>query len=79
MTGTSGLLDFVNARINDDYSGFENAAEEYYNDAKKMKGFVNYFSENINTLVNNISEIELDTQENCSKLHTLNQEIRKYQ
>jgi methyl-accepting chemotaxis protein len=114
MTGTSGLLDFVNARINDDYSGFENAAEEYYNDAEKMKGFVNYFSdnmhslrsateqittsldtvaesisrcsrgvtessENINTLVNNISEIELDTQENCSKLHTLNQEIRKYQ
>jgi methyl-accepting chemotaxis protein len=36
-------------------------------------------TENISTLVNNISEIELDTQENCTKLHSLNREIRKFQ
>jgi hypothetical protein len=34
-------------------------------------------SESISTLVNNISEIGLDAQDNFIKLESLNQEIRK--
>jgi methyl-accepting chemotaxis protein len=109
-----GLLEYMNTHIDRAYSGFESAADAYYNDALKMKGIVRLYSDNmdslksateqitsslgmvaasidkcskgvsasshnINSLVNNISEIELDTQENCTKLHSLNQEIRKFQ
>jgi methyl-accepting chemotaxis protein len=108
----NGLLEYVNTRINDDYSGIESAVTAYYNNAEKMEGIVSLFydnidslksateqitsslgtvaesitrcsrgvsesSESISTLVNNISEIGLDAQDNFIKFESLNQEMRK--
>jgi methyl-accepting chemotaxis protein len=114
MHNSNSLLEYMSERINNDYNGFEQAADEYYNDAEKMKNIMDAFSvsmdtllsttqemttslaaissqvnecssgvsdsaESICTLVNSISDIKQDTEENYTNIQDLNFEISRFQ
>jgi methyl-accepting chemotaxis protein len=113
MANSNGLLEYMSERINTDYNGFEQAADEYYGDAEKMKEIVGAFAdsmdallnttqemtdslsniannisecstgvtesaENICTLVNSISDIRQDTEDNYTNIESLNLEVSKF-
>jgi methyl-accepting chemotaxis protein len=65
MDSSNDLLEYMSERINNDYSEFENAADEYYNDAEKMKQIVDMFSENMIALKATTEEMT-DSLDNIS-------------
>jgi methyl-accepting chemotaxis protein len=82
---SAGLISYMDNRINSDYSGFENVADEYYKDAEKMKEIVALYSDNmrilksateemtnsLGSISSGISKCSLDVSESSENISTL--------